>query len=144
MTFTSFVKLVELPTKVASVFPFLIGTTYAYYRYEAFNLTNFFIMLIAMLCLDLATTALNNYMDYKLAVKTHGFNYEQHNAIVKYEIKESTVKTLIVFFISNNYCFRTVFVLTNGHCCTTFGYYIVFLCCNLYMGAFSYIQNTIW
>ncbi len=99
MTFTSFVKLVELPTKVASVFPFLIGTTYAYYRYEAFNLTNFFIMLIAMLCLDLATTALNNYMDYKLAVKTHGFNYEQHNAIVKYEIKESTVKTLIGFLL---------------------------------------------
>ncbi len=56
-------------------------------------------MLIAMLCLDLATTALNNYMDYKLAVKTHGFNYEQHNAIVKYEIKESTVKTLIVFLL---------------------------------------------
>lgn len=95
MTLTSFLKLVELPTKVASVFPFLIGTTYALYRYDRFDMTNFLVMLVAMLCLDMATTALNNYMDYKLAVKTHGFNYEQHNAIVKYDLRESTVKGLI-------------------------------------------------
>ncbi len=100
MTIKSFFKLVELPTKVASVFPFAVGTLYAIYRYNQFNLLNFLIMLVAMLCLDMATTALNNYMDYKLALKTHGFNYEQHNAIVKDKIKESTVKFTIGFLMS--------------------------------------------
>lgn len=100
MTFSSFLKLVELPTKVASIFPFLVGTTYAVYRYDQLNLVHLIIMLVAMLCLDMATTALNNYMDYKLAVKTHGFNYEQHNAIVKFGLKEGTVKSTIALLMS--------------------------------------------
>lgn len=100
MTIKSFFKLVELPTKVASVFPFAVGTLYAIYRYGQFDLVNFLIMLVAMLCLDMATTALNNYMDYKLALKTHGFNYEQHNAIVRHKIKERTVKLTIGFLMS--------------------------------------------
>jgi len=100
MTISSFFKLVELPTKVASVFPFLIGSTFAVYRYGQLNIQHLMIMLVAMLCLDMATTALNNFMDYKLAIKTHGFNYEQHNAIVKYNIKESTVKRTIALLMS--------------------------------------------
>jgi len=91
MTVNSFIKLVELPTKVASVFPFLVGSLYAAYRYEQFDVSNFLIMFVAMICLDMATTALNNYMDYKKAVKTHGFGYEEHNAIVKYELSNKMV-----------------------------------------------------
>ncbi len=100
MSLSSFLKLVELPTKVASVFPFLVGTTYALYRYDQFDLVNFLIMLVAMLCLDMATTALNNYMDYKKAVRTHGFNYEEHNAIVRYGLSEKTVKATIGFLVT--------------------------------------------
>lgn len=100
MKINAFLKLVELPTKVASVFPFLVGSLYAKYRFGQLNTMNLIIMLIAMLCLDLATTALNNYMDYKLAVKTHGFNYEQHNAIVKYELNERSVQWLIGVLVS--------------------------------------------
>lgn len=97
---TGYLKLIELPTKVASVFPFLIGSLYAVYRFGQLNTINMMLMLIAMLCLDLATTALNNYMDYKLAIKTHGFNYEQHNAIVKYALNERRVQWLIGILVS--------------------------------------------
>lgn len=97
MTLKSFLQLVELPTKVASLFPFLIGTAYAYFRYDKFILENGLIMLFAMLALDMATTAMNNYMDYKKAIKTHGFNYEQHNAIVKHGLSEK----LVVFVIGS-------------------------------------------
>lgn len=97
MTLKSFLKLVELPTKVASLFPFLIGTSYAVYHFRAFNFINFAMMFVAMIALDMATTALNNYMDNKKAVKTHGFNYEEHNAIVKYGIGQKTVvRTILV------------------------------------------------
>lgn len=109
-----FLKLVELPTKVASVFPFLIGTIYAYSRFGELNVGNLLMMFAAMICLDMATTALNNYMDYKLAVKTHGFNYEQHNAIVKYGLKEGTVRGVIGSLVSITVVFGLVlFVRTD-------------------------------
>ena len=40
MDIKSFLKLVEIQTKVASVIPYLLGTFYVLYRYENFNLKN--------------------------------------------------------------------------------------------------------
>lgn len=95
MTLTSYLKLVEIQTKVASVFPFLLGTVYTLYRFKTFNPANFIIMFISLISIDMATTAINNYFDYKKAKKKHGFNYESHNAIVKYGLKEYTVLAVI-------------------------------------------------
>lgn len=91
MSFSSFLKLVEIQTKVASVTPFLLGTFYALYRFDNFRIKNFLLMLVSLLCIDMATTAINNYMDYKKANKKYGFGYESHNAIVRDNLKESTV-----------------------------------------------------
>jgi len=56
-------------------------------------------MFISLITLDMGTTAINNYMDYRRAVKKYGYNYEMHNAIVKYNLKESTVlATVIILF----------------------------------------------
>lgn len=96
----SFFKLVEIRTKVASIIPFILGTLYAIYRFKTFNLLNFVLMLISLLCIDMATTAINNYMDYKKAVKTQGFNYENHNAIVKDNLTEGKVLTIIFMLLS--------------------------------------------
>jgi 1,4-dihydroxy-2-naphthoate polyprenyltransferase len=95
MSIVSFLRLVEIQTKVASVIPFLLGTFYALYRFDTFNLRNFLLMLISLLCIDMATTAINNYQDYKRAIKKYGYGYESHNAIVAYKLKESTVKATI-------------------------------------------------
>lgn len=92
MSLESFLKLVEIQTKVASVIPFALGTLYSVYRFGAFNPRNFIIMFISLVSFDMATTAINNYYDYKKANKTQGFNYERHNAIVKYNLNESTVR----------------------------------------------------
>ncbi len=95
MSFSSFFELVEIRTKVASVIPFLIGTLYAAYRFERFKPVNFIIMFISLIAFDMATTAINNYYDWKKAQKTHGYNYESHNAIVSHGLKESTVLAVI-------------------------------------------------
>lgn len=95
MSFSSFLKLVEIQTKVASVFPFLLGTFYALYRFDNFRIKNFLLMFVSLLCIDMATTAINNYIDYKKANKKYGFGYESHNAIVRYNLKESTVLATI-------------------------------------------------
>jgi 1,4-dihydroxy-2-naphthoate polyprenyltransferase len=99
MTINSFLKLVEIQTKVASMTPFLLGTVFTLYYFETFNPTNFIIMLGSLLCIDMATTAINNYIDYKKAIKKHGFGYESHNAIVKYQLKEGVVISTILILL---------------------------------------------
>ncbi len=100
MTIWSFLKLVEIQTKVASMIPFFLGTVYTLYRFQSFNLKNFIILFISLITVDMGTTAINNYMDYRKAVKKHGYNYEEHNAVVNYNLKESVViATIVILFL---------------------------------------------
>jgi 1,4-dihydroxy-2-naphthoate octaprenyltransferase len=47
----------------------------------------------------MVTTALNNYFDYKRAAKKEGYNYEQHNAIVRDKLGEPRVITVILLLL---------------------------------------------
>jgi 1,4-dihydroxy-2-naphthoate polyprenyltransferase len=95
MGIKSFLGIVEIRTKIASVIPFLLGTIYAVYRFNKFDAVNFLLFFGALLFIDMTTTALNNYFDFKRANKKHGYNYEKHNTIVRDSLKESTVIALI-------------------------------------------------
>ncbi len=95
MKLSSFLKLVEIQTKAASIMPFLLGASYTYYRYQTFLPVNLLIFFISLISIDMATTALNNYMDYKRAKRKEGYNYEVHNAIVRDGLSETKVLTTI-------------------------------------------------
>lgn len=99
MRLKSFLKLVEIRTKAASMIPFISGTLYAVYRFGAFDPINFILMLVSLLAFDMATTAINNYIDYKKAMKTTGYGYEHHNAIVRDSLKEHTVLFTIALLL---------------------------------------------
>jgi 1,4-dihydroxy-2-naphthoate octaprenyltransferase len=96
MKIKAFLKLVEIQTKVASVIPFVTAALYVYYSTKQINAINLAIMFFSMLIFDMTVTALNNYFDHKRAVKKHGYNYEVHNSIVQYNLKQSTVLTVII------------------------------------------------
>lgn len=96
MTFKSFLSLVEIRTKLASMIPFFIGSVYVVFRFHEFQVTHFLLMLISLLSFDMFTTAMNNYYDFKKASKKEGYGYQEHNAIVKFGLKESTVVALII------------------------------------------------
>ncbi len=99
MKIRSFLKLVEVQTKAASMVPFIFGTVFALFRYRRFDFWNFLFMLISLLSFDMTTTAINNYQDYKRAKKKKGFGYERHNAIVRDHLQEPTVRaTILVLF----------------------------------------------
>ena len=108
MSLSSFLKLVEIQTKLASCIPFLLGNIYALYHYNQFNLKNFILMFISLIIFDMATTAINNYCDYKKAKKTHGYNYEIHNVIVKDNLKEGTVIGMIFALLLGAIIFGTL------------------------------------
>ncbi|WP_294189246.1 1,4-dihydroxy-2-naphthoate polyprenyltransferase [uncultured Clostridium sp.] len=99
MDIKSFLKLVEIQTKVASVIPYLLGTFYVLYRYENFNLKNAIIMFLSMIIFDMTTTVINNYIDYAKAIKKEGYGYETHNAIVSHNLNPKVVRTLICIML---------------------------------------------
>lgn len=99
MKIKAFLKLVEIQTKVASVIPFMTALVYVLYSTGRLNAVNMVVMFFSMLIFDMTVTALNNYFDYKRAEKKHGYNYEIHNSIVQYRLKNSTVRVVIIIMI---------------------------------------------
>lgn len=95
MNAAAFVSLVELRTKAASLLPFLFGLAYARRNFGAFDAINSLLMLASLLCVDMGTTALNNYADWKRARRREGYNYETHNAVAAFRLRERTVKAVL-------------------------------------------------
>lgn len=96
MSLKAFLKLVELRTKIASFTPFLLGNLYFIYNYSGFDFLNCLLLFLSLLFVDMGTTALNNYQDFLKAEKKEGYNYEEHNAIVNYNLNKKSVKKIII------------------------------------------------
>ncbi|WP_182201771.1 1,4-dihydroxy-2-naphthoate polyprenyltransferase [Paraliobacillus salinarum] len=131
MSIATFLKLVEIQTKIASVFPFLIGCLFVYYRYDSFQPLNTAIFFLSMLTFDLTTTAINNYMDYRKA-SSEAYRRE-HNVIGQQNISERVVVITILSLLSIAtvlgiwLVFRTdLFVLLVGMVCFGIGIFYTF------------------
>lgn len=131
MTIISFLKLVEIQTKIASVFPFLIGLLFVIYRYDSFYLANTLIFFSAMLLFDLTTTVINNYIDYQKA-SSESFR-EEHNIISQIGISlNQVIKIIFIMLIvsialSLWLVYRTdLFVLFVGMLCFAIGIFYTF------------------
>lgn len=99
MGIISFLKLVEIQTKVSSVIPYMVGTAFALYKFDNFNMKNAILLFLSMIIFDMTVTAINNYVDYIKAIKKEGFGYEEHNAITKYGLKPKTVLGIIIVML---------------------------------------------
>ncbi|WP_010632124.1 1,4-dihydroxy-2-naphthoate polyprenyltransferase [Sporolactobacillus vineae] len=98
MSLEAFLKLVQFRTKLTSLFPFLIGCLFAYYRFHAFQPVNILIFFSSMLLFDLAATAINNYMDYRKA--TSDEYRRRENIIGQENIPEGRVVFMIISFVA--------------------------------------------
>lgn len=97
----NFLQFVEIRTKVASVIPFLAGTLVALYSDYDINGLNLVLLLSALLFVDMGTTALNHYMDYKRAVLKEGYHYEHHNPVAKGVYNDARSKQIILGLFSS-------------------------------------------
>ena len=73
------IELVELRTKIASVIPFIVGLLYSIWTFGNFNVVNMGLFFVGMLCFDMATTVMNNLMDY---IKAKNEIYRQEENII--------------------------------------------------------------
>lgn len=88
------IELVELRTKIASVIPFIVASLYSIVVFHQFNIVNMLLFFVAMLCFDMATTVMNNLMDY---VKAKNEEYRQQENIIG--SSELTLKQAVQIFL---------------------------------------------
>ncbi|WP_291292050.1 1,4-dihydroxy-2-naphthoate polyprenyltransferase [Enterococcus sp.] len=93
MSLAVFLEVVEIRTKVASIFPFIMGVLFSLVYFHEFHPLNTFIFFVGMILFDLTTTSINNYMDFKKA-KSTVYKYEQ-NVIGREKIPETLVRNMI-------------------------------------------------
>ncbi|MGM0122947.1 hypothetical protein IGI37_000313 [Enterococcus sp. AZ194] len=112
MSVKVFLEVVEIRTKVASVFPFVVGLLFSmtYFKQVQWGYTALFF--IGMLIFDLATTAINNYMDFQ---KAHSdvYKYEE-NVIGREKISPLLVRNMIIGMILFVLCIGLVLTYLTG------------------------------
>ena len=142
MTLRTFLKLVEIQTKLASLFPFLVGLLFVIYRYDTFNLLNTFIFFCSMLIFDLTTTAINNYMDYKKA--TTDEYRKRENIIGQENIPLRLVRFTIISMLIIAAALGVLLVFRTDLLVLFLGDYLLFYWCILYVWSNSLITLTTW
>ncbi|WP_368251049.1 1,4-dihydroxy-2-naphthoate polyprenyltransferase [Enterococcus sp. 2201sp1_2201st1_B8_2201SCRN_220225] len=97
MSLRSFFDLVEIKTKIASLFPFVIGSLFSLTYFGQFHWQETLLFFVGMIIFDMTTTAINNYMDYQ---KAHSAAYKhEENVIGKDQLSVNFVQGLIVGMI---------------------------------------------
>lgn len=123
MSFSTFLNLVEIKTKLASFFPFVISVLFSISYFGQIHWINTLIFFFGMLSFDMATTAINNYMDFKKA-KSDIYKYEE-NIIGQLDLSLGLVRWLIfamiAFTLVTGLYLTTqagwLFMLIGGMCC---------------------------
>ncbi|MEX2442393.1 MAG: prenyltransferase [Alkalispirochaeta sp.] len=82
ITFTQFLRIVEIRTKIVSLSGFGIGTAYAWYRYGELDTQILAVYLAAVLAVDMATTGFNTFFDFYSGVDRRGTNREADKVLV--------------------------------------------------------------
>ncbi|ALS02468.1 1,4-dihydroxy-2-naphthoate prenyltransferase [Enterococcus silesiacus] len=123
MSLKVFLQVVEIQTKLASLFPFAVGVLFSIAYFNQFQIGYTVLFFIGMLVFDMATTAINNYMDFKKA-KSEVYKYEE-NIIGSSGIAPTLVRNMIFGMIAFSAVigiFLTVktgwlFLVMGGVCC---------------------------
>ena len=112
MSFSAFLHLVEIKTKLASFFPFLIGVLFSISYFKQIHWLETLIFFCAMLLFDMATTAINNYIDFKTA-KSQQYKYEE-NIIGQLSLSLPLVSGLIYAMILITMISGLFLAISNG------------------------------
>ena len=98
MSWKIFAELVELKAKTASVFPFILGVSYAWYHYREVKWWAMGVFFVAMFLFNMAVDILDNYMDYHNATDVHDYR-EETNIIGRENLSLSLVRRMMIGMI---------------------------------------------
>lgn len=96
MSISTFLELVEIKAKIASVMPFLLGLCFSAYYYHSLNWGVSIVFFIAMFMFNMVVDMFDNYSDYYHADSK---DYKQKTNIIGREnISPALVRNLIIGF----------------------------------------------
>lgn len=98
MSWKIFAELVELKAKTASVFPFILGVSYAWYHYREVKWWAMGVFFVAMFLFNMAVDILDNYMDYHNATDVHDYR-EETNIIGRENLSLLLVRRMMIGMI---------------------------------------------
>lgn len=115
-----FLDFVEIKTKITSLFAFLMTLAYLFYKEQPINWKLTGLFFIGMLLFDLATTAINNYIDTKTNTQVLSFKRKTAKNIIYMLLASSMVAGLLLVFYTD------VIVLFVGGLCFVAGVFYTY------------------
>lgn len=120
MVVSRFLKYVEIKTKITSTFAFLVTMAYIYYLHKPVNWYPTLIFFAAMFIFDMATTAINNYIDSKSNQQKLDFERGTALSIIFVLLGISTLLGLYLVYLSD------IVILIIGGLCFMCGIFYTF------------------
>ena len=93
-----FIEFVEIRTKITSLLPFLMSLAFLFYRRQPVNTERTLLFFGSMFLFDLATTAINNYIDTKTNGQRLPFSRSTGRLIIYLLLSASTVLGLMLAY----------------------------------------------
>ncbi len=90
-------KLMDIKTLVAGVFPVLLGSIYSLYRFNSFSIGDMMLLILGILLMQSSANMINDIYDYKRGSDDEAKADEK--AIASGEIKASQVRRIVIIFI---------------------------------------------
>ncbi len=106
-----FLSYVEIMTKITSLFPFLMTVAFLLYQNKEINLKLTLIFFVSMFLFDLATTAINNYIDTKTNHQTLQFKRGSALFIIYVLLGISTLLGVYLVYLTDS-----VILILGGLC----------------------------
>lgn len=125
MNIKVFLELVEIKTKIASIYPFLIGILFSLTYFKEWHFVNTVLFFIGMIVFDMTTTAINNLMDYKKA-KSETYRIET-NVIGREGLSEKKVGQMILGMIAFTLLIGIILSLKTGWLLLVMGGLVCFI-----------------
>lgn len=121
MNIKEFLSVTEIRTKAISLSSFFIGTLFAVNAGHPFSSVRFILMLAAVLGVDMGTTALNSYFDYKRGVDNIAYTDEKDKVLVIGGLHPFRVLLLALSLFGIAGLFGTALVFKTGWLLLIFG-----------------------
>ncbi|HYE68351.1 MAG TPA: UbiA family prenyltransferase [Anaerovoracaceae bacterium] len=115
-----FLDYVEIRTKITSIFAFLLTIAFLFYKEQPINWSITLLFFAAMFLFDLATTAINNYIDTKTNGQTLQFKRRIAFLIIFVMLGVSTLMGLYLVYLTD------IVVLLIGGLCFLCGIFYTF------------------
>ena len=102
MTLKQFFSIIEIRTKIVSIGTYFAATAYLYSTGIVFNTGASILMLAAVLCVDMGTTAFNTYFDYLKGVDNKKHNLEKDKVLIHENVDpgNALITALSLFFLA--------------------------------------------